>query len=47
MVLIGVTNMIDAVDGALRRPGRSDGEFTFHLSGFDALVEIIDIHTQK
>lgn len=39
--------MIDAVDGALRQPDRSDREFTFHLSGFDALVEIIDIHTWK
>ncbi|KAI3700618.1 hypothetical protein L2E82_45254 [Cichorium intybus] len=47
VVLIGATNRIDAIDGALRRPGRFDREFTFQLPGFDARVEILDIHTRK
>nr|XP_043627674.1 ATPase family AAA domain-containing protein At1g05910 [Erigeron canadensis] len=47
VVLIGATNRIDAIDGALRRPGRFDREFTFQLPGFDARAEILDIHTRK
>ncbi|PWA77815.1 AAA+ ATPase domain-containing protein [Artemisia annua] len=47
VVLIGATNRIDAIDGALRRPGRFDREFTFPLPGFDARAEILDIHTRK
>lgn len=47
VVLIGATNRIDAIDGALRRPGRFDREFTFQLPGFDARTEILNIHTRK
>lgn len=47
VVLIGATNRIDAIDGALRRPGRFDREFTFPLPGCDARAEILDIHTRK
>ncbi|KAL9233207.1 hypothetical protein vseg_008232 [Gypsophila vaccaria] len=47
VVLIGATNRIDAIDGALRRPGRFDREFNFPLPGLDARAEIIDIHTRK
>nr|KAJ0225398.1 hypothetical protein LSAT_V11C100050290 [Lactuca sativa] len=47
VVLIGATNRIDSVDGALRRTGRCDREFTFRLPGLDARVEILDIHTRK
>lgn len=47
VVLIGATNRIDAIDGALRRPGRFDREFNFPLPGCDARAEIIDIHTRK
>ncbi|CAM0952416.1 unnamed protein product [Alopecurus aequalis] len=47
VVLIGATNRIDAIDGALRRPGRFDREFFFPLPGFDARAEILDIHTRK
>ncbi|CAH1443963.1 unnamed protein product [Lactuca virosa] len=47
VVFIGATNRIDAIDGALRRPGRFDREFTFQLPGLDALAEILDIHTRK
>ncbi|KAK1632328.1 hypothetical protein QYE76_006643 [Lolium multiflorum] len=47
VVLIGATNRIDAIDGALRRPGRFDREFYFPLPGYDARAEILDIHTRK
>ncbi|BFG15735.1 hypothetical protein CerSpe_020090 [Prunus speciosa] len=47
VVLIGATNRIDAIDGALRRPGRFDREFNFPLPGCEARSEILDIHTRK
>ncbi|KAK9141301.1 hypothetical protein Scep_010982 [Stephania cephalantha] len=47
VVLIGATNRIDAIDGALRRPGRFDREFNFPLPGLEARTEILDIHTRK
>ncbi|OVA11063.1 Bromodomain [Macleaya cordata] len=47
VVLIGATNRIDAIDGALRRPGRFDREFNFPLPGLEARAEILDIHTRK
>ncbi|KAM7255273.1 hypothetical protein ACFE04_020514 [Oxalis oulophora] len=47
VVLIGATNRIDAIDGALRRPGRFDREFNFPLPGYEARGEILDIHTRK
>ncbi|KAK8571557.1 hypothetical protein V6N13_047229 [Hibiscus sabdariffa] len=47
VVLIGATNRIDAIDGALRRPGRFDREFNFPLPGCEARTEILDIHTRK
>ncbi|KAM7266296.1 hypothetical protein ACFE04_004193 [Oxalis oulophora] len=47
VVLIGATNRIDAIDGALRRPGRFDREFNFPLPGYEARAEILDIHTRK
>ena len=31
VVIIGATNRIDAIDGALRRPGRFDRELSFPL----------------
>ncbi|KAG6515261.1 hypothetical protein ZIOFF_025653 [Zingiber officinale] len=47
VVLIGATNRIDAIDGALRRPGRFDREFIFPLPGYEARAEILSIHTRK
>ncbi|KAL8130223.1 hypothetical protein V2J09_019378 [Rumex salicifolius] len=47
VVLIGATNRIDAIDGALRRPGRFDREFNFQLPGCEARSEILNIHTRK
>ncbi|KAE8702970.1 ATPase family AAA domain-containing protein [Hibiscus syriacus] len=47
VVLIGATNRIDAIDGALRRPGRFDREFNFPLPGCEVRAEILNIHTRK
>ncbi|XP_062006089.1 ATPase family AAA domain-containing protein At1g05910-like [Rosa rugosa] len=47
VVLLGATNRVDAIDGALRRPGRFDREFNFPLPGCEARAEILDIHSRK
>ena len=47
VVLIGATNQIDAIDGALCRSSRFDHEFNFPLLGCEACAEILDIHTRK
>lgn len=46
VVVIGATNRIDAIDGALRRPGRFDRELLFPLPDYKARVEILNIHTR-
>jgi len=46
VVVIGATNRPDAVDPALRRPGRFDREFYFPLPSVDARRSILDIHTR-
>jgi SpoVK/Ycf46/Vps4 family AAA+-type ATPase len=43
--VIGATNRIDAIDPALRRPGRFDREFYFPLPNEAARRAIIDINT--
>lgn len=45
VVVIGATNRPDAVDPALRRPGRFDREFYFPLPATEARRKILDIHT--
>lgn len=47
VVLIGATNRVDAVDGALRRPGRFDREVNFGLPDSEARAQILDKHTRK
>ncbi|PFH47155.1 hypothetical protein AMATHDRAFT_77336 [Amanita thiersii Skay4041] len=47
VVVIGATNRPDAVDPALRRPGRFDREFYFGLPGVDAREKILGIMTRK
>jgi SpoVK/Ycf46/Vps4 family AAA+-type ATPase len=47
VVVLGATNRPDAVDGALRRPGRFDRELAFTLPNLDAREAILDIHTRK
>lgn len=43
--MIGATNRPDAIDPALRRPGRFDREFYFPLPNLQGRRKIIDIHT--
>jgi ATP-dependent 26S proteasome regulatory subunit len=47
VVVIGATNRPDAIDPALRRPGRFDREFYFPLPNQDARERIIRIMTKK
>ena len=47
VIVIGATNRPDAVDPALRRPGRFDREFYFPLPNVEAREKIISIHTKK
>ncbi|KDR71037.1 hypothetical protein GALMADRAFT_75355 [Galerina marginata CBS 339.88] len=47
VVVIGATNRPDAVDPALRRPGRFDREFYFGLPGLEAREKILSIMTKK
>ncbi|KAI0269336.1 hypothetical protein BC834DRAFT_820278 [Gloeopeniophorella convolvens] len=47
VVVIGATNRPDAVDPALRRPGRFDREFYFSLPSLQARNKILRIMTKK
>ena len=47
VVVIGATNRPDAIDPALRRPGRFDRELLFPLPDAKARHMILDIHTSK
>ncbi len=47
VIVIGATNRPDAVDSALRRPGRFDREFYFPLPNRTARKEIIGINTRE
>ncbi|KAL5530834.1 YTA7 [Sanghuangporus sanghuang] len=47
VVVIGATNRPDAVDPALRRPGRFDREFYFPLPNLEARAKILEINTRK
>ncbi|ENN70820.1 hypothetical protein D910_07747 [Dendroctonus ponderosae] len=46
LIVIGATNRIDAVDPALRRPGRFDKELYFPLPGVEARRQILEVHTK-
>ncbi|GAA5878836.1 hypothetical protein JCM1840_000730 [Sporobolomyces johnsonii] len=46
VIVIGATNRPDAIDPALRRPGRFDREFYFPLPNVEARRKILDIHTK-
>ncbi len=46
VIVIGATNRPDAIDPALRRPGRFDREFYFPLPGLDAREKILSIMTK-
>ena len=45
VVVIGATNRPDALDSALRRPGRFDRELLFPLPNVEARETILGIHT--
>ncbi|CAL1716188.1 unnamed protein product [Somion occarium] len=47
VIVIGATNRPDAIDPALRRPGRFDREFYFPLPGLEAREKILSIMTKK
>uniref|UniRef100_A0A915Q642 Bromo domain-containing protein n=1 Tax=Setaria digitata TaxID=48799 RepID=A0A915Q642_9BILA len=47
VVVIGATNRVDAIDPALRRPGRFDRELSFRLPHKNARLEILKIHTSS
>lgn len=46
VIVIGATNRPDAIDPALRRPGRFDREFYFGLPGLEAREKILGIMTK-
>lgn len=46
VVVIGATNRLDAIDPALRRPGRFDRELYFPLPNCAARKEILQVHVQ-
>ena len=47
VVVIGATNRVDAVDPALRRPGRFDREIEIGVPSRDGRKEIMQIHTRS
>ncbi|XP_034241773.1 ATPase family AAA domain-containing protein 2-like [Thrips palmi] len=47
VIVIGATNRVDAIDPALRRPGRFDRELYFPLPACKERQEILKIHVNK
>lgn len=47
IIIIGATNRIEAIDPALRRPGRFDRELCFPLPSVNARKQILSLHTKK
>ena len=47
VVVIGATNRRDAIDPALRRPGRFDREIEIGVPDRDGRSEIMDVHTRQ
>jgi len=46
VIVIGATNRPDAIDEALRRPGRFDREIEIAIPGREGRLEILQIHTR-
>jgi len=46
VVVIGATNRVDAIDPALRRPGRFDREIEIGVPSEDDRLEVLKIHTR-
>ncbi|XP_043584640.1 ATPase family AAA domain-containing protein 2-like [Bombus pyrosoma] len=47
IIVIGATNRIDAIDPALRRPGRFDRELYFPLPCYTSRKEILSVHIKS
>lgn len=47
VIVIGATNRVDAIDPALRRPGRFDREILFPLPSAEARMQILKIHAKN
>lgn len=47
LVVIGTTNRVDAIDVALRRPGRFDREIFVGPPGAEGRLDILHIHTRE
>ncbi|XP_014615607.1 PREDICTED: ATPase family AAA domain-containing protein 2-like [Polistes canadensis] len=47
IIVIGATNRIDAIDPALRRPGRFDRELYFPLPCYSARKDILSVHIKS
>lgn len=47
VIIIGATNRIDAIDPALRRPGRFDRELFFPLPAKKEREEILNVHVSQ
>lgn len=47
IIIIGATNRVDAIDSALRRPGRFDRELVFSLPSRTQREEILKVHVSK
>ncbi|KAK0181420.1 hypothetical protein PV327_003708 [Microctonus hyperodae] len=47
VIVIGATNRLDAIDPALRRPGRFDRELYFPLPCFTARKDILSVHVRN
>ncbi|MHA1371743.1 MAG: AAA family ATPase, partial [Promethearchaeota archaeon] len=46
VIIIGATNRPNAIDPALRRPGRFDREIEIKIPSFEGRLEILQIHTR-
>ena len=46
IIVIGATNRVNAIDPALRRPGRFDREIELGVPDYDERLEILQIHTR-
>ncbi len=47
LVVIGTTNRVDAIDTAMRRPGRFDREIFIGPPGAEGRLDILKIHTRE
>ncbi|OFV67999.1 MAG: CdcH [Candidatus Syntrophoarchaeum caldarius] len=47
IVVIGATNRLNAIDPALRRPGRFDREIELKVPDYEDRLEIIQVHTRN